>query len=120
MTEDQLEQETLAWLQDVGYAVRSGVDIAPDGQTAERATYREVLLLERLRQAIARLNPGIPAAAREDAVQRVQNLGLPAQLAAQRRRQDLQARQAQGRIRGAGGGRLAVQRGFFNSHAKAI
>ena len=29
MTEDQLEQETLSWLQDVGYAVRSGVDIAP-------------------------------------------------------------------------------------------
>ncbi len=84
MTEDQLEQETLSWLQDVGYAVRSGVDIAPDGPAPERATYREVLLLERLRQAIARLNPGIPAAAREDAVQRVQNLGLSVQLAANR------------------------------------
>ena len=84
MTEDQLEQEALSWLQDVGYAVRSGVDIAPDGPAPERATYREVLLLERLRQAIARLNPGIPAAAREDAVQRVQNLGLPVQLAANR------------------------------------
>ncbi len=84
MTEDQLEQETLAWLQDVGYAVRSGVDIAPDGPAPERANHREVLLLERLRAAIARLNPGIPAAAREDAVQQVQNLGLPAQLAANR------------------------------------
>ena len=84
MTEDQLEQETLAWLQDVGYAVRSGVDIVPDGPAPERANHREVLLLERLRQAVARLNPGIPAAAREDAVQRVQNLGLPVQLAANR------------------------------------
>ena len=84
MTEDQLEQETLSWLQDMGYAVRSGVDIALDGPAPERATYREVLLLERLRQAIARLNPGIPAAAREDAVQRVQNLGLSVQLAANR------------------------------------
>ncbi len=84
MTEDQLEQETLAWLQDVGYAVRSGFDIAPDGSNPERANYREVLLLGRLREAIARLNPGIPAAAREDAVQQVQNLGLPAQLAANR------------------------------------
>ena len=84
MTEDQLEQETLAWLQDVGYAVRSGFDIAPDGPNPERANYREVLLLGRLREAIARLNPGIPAAAREDAVQQVQNLGLPAQLAANR------------------------------------
>lgn len=84
MTEDQLEQETLAWLQDVGYAVQSGFDIAPDGPNPERANYREVLLLGRLREAIARLNPGMPAAAREDAVQQVQNLGLPAQLAANR------------------------------------
>ena len=84
MTEDQLEQETLAWLQDLGYAVRSGFDIAPDGPNPERANYREVLLLGRLREAIARLNPAIPAAAREDAVQQVQNLGLPAQLAANR------------------------------------
>ena len=84
MTEDQLEQETLAWLQDVGYAVHSGFDIAPDGPNPERANYREVLLLGRLREAIVRLNPGIPAAAREDAVQQVQNLGLPAQLAANR------------------------------------
>ncbi|MGB3451471.1 MAG: type I restriction endonuclease subunit R [Giesbergeria sp.] len=84
MTEDQLEQETLAWLQDLGYAVRSGFDIAPDGPNPQRANYREVLLLGCLREAIARLNPGIPAAAREDAVQQVQNLGLPAQLAANR------------------------------------
>ncbi|MGP1692943.1 MAG: type I restriction endonuclease, partial [Giesbergeria sp.] len=84
MTEDQLEQETLAWLQDLGYAVRSGFDIAPYGPNPERANYREVLLLARLREAISRLNPGIPAAAREDAVQQVQNLSLPAQLAANR------------------------------------
>ena len=84
MTEDQLEQETLAWLQDVGYAVHSGFDLAPDGSNAQRANYREVVLLARLREAIARLNPGITAAAREDAVQQVQNLGLPAQLAANR------------------------------------
>ena len=84
MTEDQLEQETLAWLQDLGYAVRSGFDIAPDGPNPQRANYREVLLLGCLREAIARLNPGMPAAAREDAVQQVQNLGLPAQRTAVR------------------------------------
>ncbi|WP_027996449.1 type I restriction endonuclease subunit R [Simplicispira psychrophila] len=84
MTEDQLEQETLSWLQDVGYVVQRGPDIAHDGQQPERAHYREVLLLARLRAAIARLNPSIPAAAREDAVQQVQNLGLPVQFAANR------------------------------------
>ena len=37
MTEDQLEQETLAWLQDVGYAVHSGFDLAPMAPRPARA-----------------------------------------------------------------------------------
>jgi type I restriction enzyme R subunit len=45
MTEDQLEQETLSWLAEVGYTVISGYDIAPDGINAERKNYVEVLLL---------------------------------------------------------------------------
>ena len=40
MTEDQLEQEALGWLADVGYSVVRGVnlgpDIAPDGPAPER------------------------------------------------------------------------------------
>lgn len=35
MTEDQLEQETLAWLKDAGYTVLHGSDIAPDGGNPE-------------------------------------------------------------------------------------
>ncbi|CAB3795506.1 hypothetical protein LMG28614_04189 [Paraburkholderia ultramafica] len=85
MTEDQLEQETLGWLADVGFTCLFGPDLAPDGASAERADYRQVLLVERLRSAIARLNPGIPAQAREDAVQRVRDLGIPALLSANRR-----------------------------------
>ena len=52
MTEDQLEQEALGWLQDVGYAHRYGPDIAHDGPTPERANYHQVLLPFRLREAI--------------------------------------------------------------------
>ncbi len=84
MTEDQLEQEALGWLADVGYAHRYGPDIAPDGAAPERASYRQVLLIERLRQAVARLNPAVPQAARDDAVQQVVELGTPALLAANR------------------------------------
>ncbi len=84
MTEDQLEQETLGWLADVGYTVAHGPDIAHDGPTPERASYRDWLLAGRLRSAIARLNPGVPAAAREDALKQVQDLGTPALLAANR------------------------------------
>jgi type I restriction enzyme R subunit len=84
MTEDQLEQETLAWLQDVGYTHRYGPDIALDGPAPERASYRQVILTFRLREAIHKLNPGIPTAAREDALKQVLDLGLPALLAANR------------------------------------
>ena len=82
MTEDQLEQETLAWLQDVGYTHLYGPDIAFDGPNPERANYRQVLLTFRLREAIHRLNPTIPTAAREDALKQVLDLGLPALLSA--------------------------------------
>ncbi len=84
MTEDQLEQETLAWLQDVGYAHRYGPDIAFDGSSPERADYRQVVLPFRLREAVNRLNLGIPVAAREDAIKQVTDLGIPSLLSANR------------------------------------
>lgn len=85
MTEDQLEQETLGWLADVGYTVLYGVDIAPDGDNPERSDYRQVVLAERLRAAVNKLNPAIPTAAREDAIKQVLDLGIPVQLSANRR-----------------------------------
>ncbi|MCW2311814.1 type I restriction endonuclease subunit R [Rhodoferax antarcticus] len=82
MTEDQLEQEALAWLTDVGYTHAYGPDIAHDGPHPERTSYRQVLLLQRLREAINRLNPTIPTAAREDALKQVMDLGMPALMSA--------------------------------------
>jgi type I restriction enzyme R subunit len=84
MTEDQLEQETLGWLADVGYTVLYGVNIAPDGDNPERTDYRQVVLLERLRKAVNKLNPAIPAAARDDAIKQVMDLGIPVLLSANR------------------------------------
>jgi type I restriction enzyme R subunit len=82
MTEAQLEQETLGWLAAVGYTTLYGPNIAPDGRAPERGDYRQVLLLERLRAAINRLNPHIPLAAREDAEKQIADLGIPALLSA--------------------------------------
>lgn len=84
MTEDQLEQDALGWLKDEGYTPLCGYDIAPDGATPERADYRQPLLLDRLRAAIAKLNPLIPLVARDDALKQVVDLGTPALLAANR------------------------------------
>ena len=84
MTEDQLEQEALAWLVELGWKHAFGPDIAWDGASPERENYRQVLLIQRLRDALARLNPQIPPAAREDALKQVLDLGHPSQLAANR------------------------------------
>ena len=84
MTEDQLEQEALSWLVETGYRHVYGPAIAPEGEHAERTDYRQPLLLERLRSAIARLNPHVPQVAREDALAQVMDLGLPSMLAANR------------------------------------
>ena len=85
MTEDQLEQEALGWLTEVGYSTLYGPDIAVDGDAPERGDYRQVVLVERLRTAVERLNPAIPAAALEDAIKQVVDLGTPVLLSANKR-----------------------------------
>ena len=84
MTEDQLEQEALGWLADVGFTSLYGPDLAPDGATPERLSYQQVILTGRLRDSIDRLNPEIPLVAREDALKQVIDLGIPSLLSANR------------------------------------
>ena len=84
ITENQLEQEALGWLAEAGYTHLYGPDIAPDGSNPERADYQQVVLPFRLREAIHRLNPDIPTAAKEDALKQVLDLGIPVLLSANR------------------------------------
>ncbi|HMN14697.1 MAG TPA: hypothetical protein PKD55_20450, partial [Bellilinea sp.] len=60
LNEDIVEQAALNWLGGLGYGVRFGGDIAPGEPAAERESYDEVLLLGRLRDALERINPGVP------------------------------------------------------------
>ena len=69
----------------MGYTVAHGPELVPDGKAPERASYRQVLLVDRLRRAIRSLNPDIPQAAREDAITQLLNLGEPQLLQANRR-----------------------------------
>ena len=68
MIESALEETTLTWLKTLGYAVRSGAEIAPGEPGAERTDYGQVLLERRLRNALAALNPDVPAAALDEAL----------------------------------------------------
>ncbi|MCC6310964.1 MAG: type I restriction endonuclease subunit R [Trueperaceae bacterium] len=71
VTESVVEQAALAWFESLGYGVKAGPDIAPDGPTPERDSYTEVILHGRLRQALAQLNPTLPAEALDDAFRRL-------------------------------------------------
>ena len=65
-TESVVEEAALAWLKGAGWQVRHGAEIAPGEPAAERDDYGQVVLAQRLRDALARLNPALPAEALED------------------------------------------------------
>ncbi len=71
LNESVVEAAALDWLRELGWQVAHGPDIAPDTTAAERAGYDEVVLAARLRDALARLNPGLPPEAREDAFRKL-------------------------------------------------
>ncbi|HXH81851.1 MAG TPA: type I restriction endonuclease subunit R [Candidatus Tectomicrobia bacterium] len=70
-TESVVEDAALAWLEGIGWRIVHGPDIAPDMPAAERAHYGDVVLAHRLRGALARLNPKLPAEALEDAFRKL-------------------------------------------------
>ena len=77
LNENAIENLAIERLQAHGYGYRYGPDMAPDGHAAERNSFADVLLIGRLEQAIARLNPAVPAAARVEALRAVQRLNAP-------------------------------------------
>lgn len=57
LAESAVESLCLEYFAEIGWQVLYGPNIAPDESSAERSSYREVLLEDRLHQAISRLNP---------------------------------------------------------------
>ena len=67
LTESDVEQAALEWLAELGWQVAQGVDITGDVPGALRDDLSQVVLTAPLRDALARLNPELPATALEDA-----------------------------------------------------
>lgn len=72
-TESDVESAALAWLSELGWQVKHSSEIAPDGLFAERQDYGQVVLNQRLRDALARLNPDLPPEALQDALRKLVN-----------------------------------------------
>lgn len=55
--EDHVEEAALEWLGELGWTIAHGPDVSPDSQQPLRAAYQDVVLIDRLRDAVGRLNP---------------------------------------------------------------
>ena len=76
-TESDVEDAALGWLSGLGYTVLHGSDISPEGLSPERTSYSQVVLTERLRKALERLNPHLPAEALEEVLRKVEQTETP-------------------------------------------
>ena len=89
MTENDLEQQALAWFQDAGWSFRRGPDIAPDSAAPARSDWKQVVLRGELAAALAQLNPGMPASALDEALQAASRPEQPSLLQGNRAFHDL-------------------------------
>ena len=76
-TEDLLEEAAIEILQSLGYDYVFGPDISLGGDYEERLDYREVVLGNRVKDALFRINKGIPAEALEEAYRRIITFNSP-------------------------------------------
>jgi type I restriction enzyme R subunit len=75
--ESTVEQAMLEWVAELDFTVLHGPDTARGEPAAERVTYGDILLVDRPRDAMERLNPRIPADALEDAFRKVTRTETP-------------------------------------------
>ena len=71
MNEAIVEEAALDWLQSLGWLVMQGRELGPDAVDAERQTYEQVLLEDRLQRALVALNPALPAEAIDEAFRKL-------------------------------------------------
>jgi type I restriction enzyme R subunit len=76
LNENAIEQLAIKRLVDQGYNYIQGADLAPDAAQPERASFGDVILEGRLREAVARINPAIPPEGQEQALKVVGHAAL--------------------------------------------
>ena len=85
VVESHVEEAALAWLSELGYSTINGLDIGPDGNAPERENYGDVLLVDRVRAAIAKLNPTLASETRAEVLAKLLHAETPSLIAENRR-----------------------------------
>jgi type I restriction enzyme, R subunit len=77
MAESDVEEAALEWFEQLGYTRLQGTEVSPGGTYAGRENYNEVLLGNRLYNAIRYLNPQLSTEAVEEVYRKVTRLDHP-------------------------------------------
>ncbi|MCO5268747.1 MAG: type I restriction endonuclease subunit R [Brumimicrobium sp.] len=77
ITENTIETFTIELLEKLGYAYIYAPDIAPDSENPERESFEQVLLVQRLQNAVKRINHSIPTDAQTEAIKEIQRIASP-------------------------------------------
>jgi type I restriction enzyme R subunit len=77
ITENIIEAFAIELLDKLGYEYIYAPDIAHDGENPERDSYAQVLLLNRLQNALKRINHSIPADSQAEAIKEIQRIASP-------------------------------------------
>ncbi|MFH1001057.1 MAG: type I restriction endonuclease subunit R, partial [Bacteroidota bacterium] len=71
------EQPVIEWLKEMGYDYEFGPDLAPGGSLQERNSFREVVLIGRLKRSLRRLNSDLTDVAIEETVAKITGFEHP-------------------------------------------
>jgi type I restriction enzyme, R subunit len=75
--ENLTEQPVIEWLKERGYDYEFGPDLALGGPLQERDSFREVLLLPRLKRSLQRINPDVSDTGIDDAIAKLKSIEHP-------------------------------------------
>ena len=77
INEETVELQSIEWFKELGFQYKNGYDISPDGNSSERDNHRKVILQERLRSSIIKINSEIPSKNINNAINQILNPNIP-------------------------------------------
>lgn len=77
ITESEIEKFAIELLEKQGFEYIYAPDIAPDSEQPERESFEDVILLDRLKSAVARINPAISPEDQTEALKQITRINSP-------------------------------------------
>ena len=77
ITENDIELLAIEQLKALGWQYVYAPDIAPDGENPERESFSDIILVQRLKTAIAKINPALSLEVQEEAVNQILRINSP-------------------------------------------